>query len=171
MPADLKYRIPFDSSGRFPPAVSPDVRAGESVVSQTVKSLPPQHAAIGTPENPQRFRGEPKWSIVRTHSRSRAMDDNSVRHKRCLGSQFGLSRLSAIPVAVIRPYRKPPAQAGGLSGRSPGSRPGLSRTSSRPEPTQCAVPNRIARADFFHGQLGSAGNPTLPSRLPLGRSC
>ena len=40
--------------------------------------------------------------------------------------------------------RKPPAQAGGSSGQSPGSRPGLPRTSSISEPKQCAVPNRIA---------------------------
>ena len=34
------------------------------------------------------------------------MDGNGVLHKRCFGNQFGLSHLSAIPVAVACPYRK-----------------------------------------------------------------
>ena len=68
----------------------------------------------------------------------------------------GGSQLS--PVAVARALRKPPAQAGGSSGRSPGSRPGLPRTCSVSELKQCAVPNTIA----FHGLFPRIRTPKKP---------
>ena len=33
-------------------------------------SLPSQDAVIGAPENPERFRGLPKWAVDRPHSRA-----------------------------------------------------------------------------------------------------
>ena len=41
-------------------------------------------AATGNPENPRRFRGLPKWAVVRPHPRAGAMEGNPVRHGRCL---------------------------------------------------------------------------------------
>jgi hypothetical protein len=46
--------------------------------------LPPQHAAIGNPENPRRFWVLPKWTHCRPQSRARAMDGNGVRHGFCV---------------------------------------------------------------------------------------
>ena len=51
---------------------------------------------------------------------------------RCLRNGIGVRRFSRPPGAVARPLRKPPAQAGGSSGRSPGSRLLMVR---------CAAPN------------------------------
>ena len=51
------------------------------VASRLWKSLPPQEEVTDNPENPRRFRVVPKWTIVRPHSRARAMEGNPVRHK------------------------------------------------------------------------------------------
>ena len=92
------------------------------------------------------------------------MEGNSVRYERCLRSGFGLSRLSASPAAVAWPLRKPPAQAGGSSGQSPGSRPGLLRNFSIPDWKQCAVSNTIAMKGFFQIQLAP---PQDAAAVPL----
>ena len=63
-------------------------------LSDCGKSLPPQDAAIGNPENPWRFWVLPKWTIVRPHSRAGAMEGNPVRH-----DLWGLDRIRPACIA------------------------------------------------------------------------
>jgi len=66
-------------------------------------------------------------------------DARSVRHARssdACGTELVFDALQG-PRGVAGPHRKPPAQAGGSSGRSPGSRPGLPRSVLTPTEEIC----------------------------------
>ena len=95
LPADL----PMPPPAAPPP--SPETVLAPLSQAACGKSLPPQGAATGNPETPRLFRGLPKWAakwtVVRPHTRARAMD--GLFH-----GQLGVSlvRLKAVRLAFLR---------------------------------------------------------------------
>ena len=85
------------------------------------------------------------FARIRGHG---ATESNGVQRESCPTLQIGSRQLSPIAAAVTQSIRKPPTQAGGSSGRSPGSRPGLPGRVCRP-PAEA-----MCRAEHHcHGEL------------------